>query len=332
MKSRIFSFLFRRRKTRTELETAYSKCTLCPRSCRVDRTAGERGFCGETAETRAAAALLHFGEEPPVSGEGGSGTVFFTGCTLKCSFCQNRQLSSGGTGRRVSAKELAAVFLRLQKAGAENINLVTGTHFTQGIAEAAGLARHVGLRLPFVWNTSGYENDPAMDLLDDFVSVYLPDVKTVSGEISGRLYGAPGYAEAACRAVKRMVRTRPLYWNGALLSGGVIVRHMVLPGHLDITRNVLRWYADKIGDDALFSLMFQYTPVSSAGENPGSCGKAPRRRISREEYETVMEWLDEVGIEEGFVQDFENNTEWFPDFTGPDPFPADKSRVIWHWN
>ncbi len=276
---------------------------------------------------RAAAALLHFGEEPPLSGTGGSGTVFFTGCTLKCFFCQNHQLSRGGTGRIVSAGEMADIFLRLQAAGAENINLVTGTHFTPGIAEAVGMARGRGMDLPVVWNTSGYEAASTLDVLDGFVSVYLPDIKTVSERAGAVIYGAPGYAEAACSAVTTMVRRRPPEWVGPLLRRGVIVRHMVLPGNLDITRDVLRWYTDEIKDNALFSLMFQYTPAAGAG-----AGSLPRRRVDREEYDTVMNWLHEFGIEEGFVQDLENDTDWFPDFTRPRPFPAGDSRVVWHWN
>ena len=305
----------------------YTACTLCPRNCGVDRTSGEKGFCGETSETRVAAALLHFGEEPPLSGTGGSGTVFFTGCTMQCSFCQNHQLSRGGTGRAVGTAETADIFLRLQAAGAENINLVTGTHFIPGIAEAVGMARREGLRLPIVWNTSGYESGRTMELLDGFVAVYLPDVKTVTERTSAGLYGAPGYAEAACSAVTTMVRTRPPEWNGPLLRRGTIVRHMVLPGYLDITRDVLRWYADEIGDRALFSLMFQYTPAAGAG-----AGSVPRRRVDREEYDTVMDWLDEYGIEEGFVQELGDDTDWLPDFTRPRPFPAGDSRVVWHWN
>ena len=323
---------------RTESGSAYSECTLCPRDCRVNRTSGKTGFCGETAEMRAAAALLHFGEEPPISGIGGSGTVFFTGCTLKCGFCQNYQLSSGGVGRIISCGEAADIFLKLQAAGAENINIVTGTHFLPGIEAAVRLAWEKGLHLPIVWNTSGYENAAGMEMLDGFASVYLPDVKTVSPAVSAELYRAPGYAEAVRSAVKTMVRTRPLRWKGEhnkepLLAEGVIIRHLVLPGHLDISRDVLRWYADEIGDEALFSLMFQYTPMSpsgGAGARLTFSEEIPQRRIKRDEYETVLQYLDEFGIEEGFVQEFENDNVWYPDFTRPAPFSADDSRVIWH--
>ncbi|MFP4564735.1 MAG: radical SAM protein, partial [Spirochaetia bacterium] len=159
-------------------DLTYSPCNLCPRRCGTARRPGDNsaaGFCGETADIRVAAALLHFGEEPPLTGSGGSGTIFFTGCTLRCSFCQNHQISLAGMGRRVTAKELAEIMLRLEGAGAENINLVTGTHFIPGIFVARRAARSRGFDLPAVWNTSGYETVPAVDALSEMIDIYLPD-------------------------------------------------------------------------------------------------------------------------------------------------------------
>lgn len=300
----------------------------------MDRTSGKTGFCGEGSVVRTAAALLHYGEEPPISGEGGSGTVFFTGCTLRCGFCQNYQLSSGELGAEVTTEELSGIFLRLQDAGAENINLVTGTHFVPGIAEAVDTARKNGLDIPVVWNTSGYENVETVRVLDRFVSIYLPDIKTVSPKTSGAIYGAENYADTAKSAVKAMVRERPLRRGPRSetdVEEGVIVRHLVLPGLLESTREVLEWFAEEIGGGALFSLMFQYTPAGRSADLSGPRGfSSLARRITEEEYETVMGWLGDYDIKEGFVQEFEDDLDWFPDFRSEKPFSAEKSKLIWH--
>lgn len=227
-------------------------------------------------------------------------------------------------GKPVSNNELADIYLRLQSAGAENINLVTGTHFVPGIMEAAEIARDRGLSIPFVWNSSGFETEVTLKILDSFISVYLPDVKTVSTAFSTEMYSTPGYAEAAKAAVKRMIASRPVIWDRDRLKQGVIVRHMVLPGYTKVTREVLEWFSREAGDAALFSLMFQYTPVSSAG--------LLSRRINAAEYTTVLKWLDDCGIEEGFVQELEDDGDWLPDFRAPRPFPAGESKTIWHWN
>lgn len=253
--------------------------------------------------------------------------MFFTGCTLQCSYCQNHQISRGGTGGVLSVRELGGIFIRLQDAGAENINLVTGTHFTPGIAEAVGEARVKGLRIPVVWNGSGFETPETLQLLEEFVDIYLPDLKTVDRTTSAELYRREDYGVRAKAAVLHMAESRLLQWKGDLLQRGVIVRHLVLPGRLDVTRKVLSWYAGGIGNKAMFSLMFQYTPPAAELDCvPGDLS----RRISRAEYETVISMLDEFGIEEGFVQEFEDDPAWSPDFTRTKPFPADNLRVIWH--
>ena len=312
-----------------------SPCNLCPRQCGADRGSAEHsapGFCGETGNVRIAAALLHFGEEPPLTGRGGSGTVFFTGCTLRCSFCQNHQISLSGMGRRVSAKELADIMLGLEEAGAENINLVTGTHFIPGILESWRNARSRGLGLPVVWNTSGYETLSAVEALAGMTDIFLPDVKTVDPSTAGDEFGTPGYAAAVKKAVERMVELKPVSWGKEApddavgresppLLSGTLVRHLVLPGRLDNTRRVLEWYARTCGERALLSLMVQYVPVR------GPSGRV----ITPSEYEKALGLLEEFGIEEGYVQELDDDGSWLPDFDRVMSFPSPDVKIIWHW-
>ncbi len=314
----------------------YTSCELCPRRCRIDRQRGETGFCGQTSVIRLAAAVIHFGEEPPVTGKGGSGTVFFTGCTLQCSFCQNRQISTGNVGKEISSDELVRVFLRLQEEAAENINLVTGTHFIPGIAAALARAEHEGLTIPVVWNSSGFESVEALKIIDPHIDIYLPDLKTLSPEVSMQVYGRADYAERAKEAVLLMMNRRPLRMEEKRLVSGVIVRHLVLPGMGEVTGRVLRWYADNCIDrenqqpSALLSLMVQFTPVR--GELGGEeHGPVENRRVSAEEYEEVCAYLERYGIEEGFIQELEDGESWYPDFRNRNPFPDPQARTVWHW-
>ncbi len=318
------------------MDSLYRDCRLCPRDCGVDRAVGRPGVCGEADTPRLAVACLHFGEEPALTGRGGSGTLFFTGCTLRCSFCQNHQLSRGGYGVPITAAELARLMLRLQVEGAANINLVTGSHFTPHILEAVGKARQAGLSLPIVWNSSGYESLTTVERLLPAVDVFLPDLKTLDSRLSARLFRAPDYPQAAREALLSMAE-KPLRFDAAgsgegLLRSGLIVRHLVLPGLLDSTRAVLEWYAAHLKERALLSLMVQYTPVdaaAAAGDGaPGSADLA--RRVSRYETRTVLEWLEELDIEEGFVQEAGAGDDWLPDFRQPSPFPSALSRVVWH--
>ncbi len=304
----------------------YSSCALCPRSCGADRRSGRAGFCGESAEIRAACALLHFGEEPPITGTGGSGTVFFTGCTLKCVFCQNWQVSRGEQGTALSTEELATVFLRLQSRGAENINIVTGTQFAPGIIEAYRAAESRGLSLPLVWNSSGYETPETVALTADHVSFFLPDLKTLDPALSGTWFHAPDYPERTKRALLGMAEAVPLHFRGDSPVRGVIVRHLVLPGGLQDTYNVLKWFKENLDGKALLSMMYQYTPI------PGLDLPAPfDRMVTPAEYACSFEMLEDLGIEEGFFQEPETDGEWLPDFTAPRPFPSGKSLVVWHY-
>ncbi|UCF98108.1 MAG: 4Fe-4S cluster-binding domain-containing protein [Spirochaetaceae bacterium] len=308
------------------IQNLYKECRLCPRDCGVNRLQGERGYCGETARMRIAWAGLHLGEEPPLIGEKGSGTIFFSGCTLKCGSCQNCQLSSQGMGREVSASDLESISLRLQERGAANINLVTASHFTPSMVESVARARSQGLQIPVVWNSSGYEQVATLSLLGGSVDIYLPDCKTLDSEMSRSLMGAPDYPEVAKRALLKIVADKSLVVEHEQLRQGVVMRHLVLPGLLAQSREVLHWFAANLKDRALLSLMFQYTPVAM-----GAARHGPHRTVSRREYQQVLAWLEELGIDDGFVQDPARNDDWIPDFTRSNPFPEGQAVPVWHY-
>lgn len=304
----------------------YTPCLLCPRACAVDRTGGATGFCGEGRVVRAACACLHFGEEPPVTGAGGSGAVFFTGCTLRCRSCQNAQLSREGFGAELSVGSLADLFLRLQREGAENVNAVTGSHFLPDILAAWQEARRRGLGIPLVWNTSGYETLDAVRALAPHVSFFLPDLKTLDPGLAAYWFRASDYPRRAAEAIRAMAEARPLESgpDGQPLRG-VIVRHLVLPGRLEATREVLAWFADHLAGRALLSLMSQYTPI------PGGGVEAPFDRVLRRgEWDAALAALAELGIESGYVQELAPDAGWLPDFTRERPFSAALSRTVWH--
>jgi putative pyruvate formate lyase activating enzyme len=244
-------------------------------------------------------------------------------------------------GRAVSAGEFAAICLALEKEGAENINLVTGSHAIPALAEGIRAAREQGLSIPVLWNSSAYETPEALRLLSGVVDVYLPDLKTLDREIARRFFRAPDYPERAAAAILWMLenRERPAYRPSPAGSGpfapaetlasGVIVRHLILPGFPGATRDVIRWFAEHARGRALLSLMTQYTPVKgipAAGER-----EAPRRYVNREEYGRARQWLEEFGIEEGFYQELEADSEWLPDFNRANPFSSELSRPVWHW-
>jgi putative pyruvate formate lyase activating enzyme len=296
----------------------YQQCLLCPRACGVDRAAGQRGFCGESQALRIAAAVLHRGEEPPLSGRGGSGTIFVTGCNLGCVFCQNHQISRAGMGRPVSAETFAGICLELRDRGAENINIVTGSHAVPAIVRGISAARRAGLAIPVLWNSSAYETVETLELLKDHVDMYLPDLKTLDSALAARFFKAPDYPRVAAGAILKMIDMRD---NSART---VIIRHLALPGCLDSTREVLRWFAGHARGRALLSLMTQYTPIPALADGPG-------RFLGRREYETIMGWLEEFGIEDGFCQELLGANDWLPDFTRPNPFPSALSVPVWHW-
>lgn len=277
------------KKETKALQSLLADCTLCPRNCHADRLAGQTGYCGQTARLKAARAALHYWEEPCISGSAGSGAVFFTGCTMRCVFCQNHEIAAGRAGKEISEERLAEIFLALQEKGANNINLVTATHFVPLLVPALERARRDGLHIPVVYNTSSYEKVSTLRLLDGLVDIYLPDFKYVSKELAAWLSGAPDYFETASAAVEEMLRQvgEPLFEapDGRLLNAeqmndtcmeddggeaadsvflmkkGVIVRHLALPGQEEDSRRVLSYLLKTFGNRIYISLMNQYTPM-----------------------------------------------------------------------
>ena len=270
-------------------------CTLCPRRCGAERTETEgHGFCGMPAGLRVARAALHLWEEPPLSGTRGSGTVFFSGCTLRCCYCQNREISAGGFGRAVTTGRLREIFEELIAQGAHNINLVTPTHFLPWILPAL----EPKLPVPVVYNCGGYESVETLRLLEGKVDVYLPDLKYADAALAARLSAAPDYFPAATAAIREMFRqTGPYVMEDGLLKRGVMIRHLVLPGQLDNTRRCIDWVAQTFSPgQVLFSLMSQYTP------QPGSEGPLGRH-VTAGEYRSAVDYMKNCGITDGFTQE-----------------------------
>ncbi len=278
-----------------------SHCRLCPRACGVNRLAGERGFCGVAgAEVLAARAALHFWEEPCLSGERGSGAVFFSGCTLRCCFCQNREISRGEAGAPVTVERLAEIFLELQQKGAHNLNLVTPTHYVPQIIAALKRAKAAGFSLPVVYNSSGYERVETLQLLAGLVDVYLPDMKYHSGTLAGRLSAASDYPERALAALDEMVRQTgaPAFDSDGMMRRGVIVRHLALPGQGRDSRAVLKTLLSRYGGKIWLSIMNQYTPPPFALDDEGL-----DRRLTRREYGRLIDYALRHGAENAFIQE-----------------------------
>ena len=270
-------------------------CTLCPRRCGAERTETEgHGFCGMPAGLRVARAALHLWEEPPLSGTRGSGTVFFSGCTLRCCYCQNREISAGGFGRAITTGRLREIFEELIAQGAHNINLVTPTHFLPWILPAL----EPKLPVPVVYNCGGYESVETLRLLEGKVDVYLPDLKYADAALAARLSAAPDYFPAATAAIREMFRqTGPYVMEDGLLKRGVMIRHLVLPGQLDNTRRCIDWVAQTFSPgQVLFSLMSQYTP------QPGAEGPLGRHVTAGEDRSAVA-YMKNCGITDGFTQE-----------------------------
>ncbi len=364
----------------------FTDCCLCPRNCHVDRTQGKTGYCGQTDQIRAARAVLHMWEEPCISGDAGSGAVFFSGCTLGCVFCQNHSIAAGSVGKTISTERLAEIFLELQGQKAWNINLVTAGHYAPQVVCALELAKKQGLRIPIVYNTSGYEKTETLRMFDGLVDIYLPDFKYLSGELARVYSHAADYPQVAKLALKEMVRqvgsaqfeiasgeksgmitdelsVEVAYSDGmrdvsvgnssvgekdvlansvnisennnvaessAILEDnvcfgenepddgvlermlrGVVVRHLVLPGHVEESKNVIRYLYETYGDQIYISIMNQYTPIAGIEVRYPELG----RKITPQEYDEVVDYAIDIGVENGFIQDGETAEESFiPEF------------------
>lgn len=276
---------------------SYAHCTLCPRRCGVDRTRGQLGFCKMPGQVHAARAGVHYWEEPVISGSFGSGAVFFSGCTLKCAFCQNYDISQENFGKPLTSAELRAAFERLIDEGVQNINLVTPTHFLPDILPAL----EPKLPVPVVYNCGGYESVETLRQLEGKIGVYLPDFKYSDNALAKKLSSAPDYFETASAAILEMYRQvgKPVLVDDEM-KRGVLVRHLVLPGCVDNSLGVLDWVAEHFrSGDILFSLMSQYVPMGRAAEMPPF-----DRRITELEYDSVLSYMMLLGIEDGYTQDF----------------------------
>jgi len=292
----------REEKFDRRIEKAYkllSSCEVCPRKCGVKRLEGERGFCRSDEEVIVSSYNAHFGEEPPLSGNFGSGTIFFTNCNLKCIYCQNYPISQLRNGNKVSLSELAKIMLALQKRKCHNINLVTPTHFVPQILKSLKLAVKMGLHIPIVYNTSGYDSVNTLKLLDGVVDIYLPDARYADNEIALKYSSAPGYFEIMKKALTEMHRqVGDLSLNRmGVAHSGLIVRHLVLPEGLSDTRKIMRFIAREISPHTYISLMAQYFPAYQASQFP-----LLSRRIKREEYREAFQAFKEEGLENGWFQ------------------------------
>ncbi len=286
-----------------------SNCILCPRECGANRLLGQRGYCGATSQVVVARAALHMWEEPCISGTMGSGTVFFGGCNLKCVFCQNHSIAIGDIGKEISIDRLAAIFLELQDRSAANINLVTPTHYIPQIRKALLSAKKQGLTLPIVYNTGGYEQVEALQLLDGLVDIYLPDLKYYSPELSNKYAHASNYFEKATLALQEMYRQvgTPFFdETTGMMQKGMIVRHLLLPGQAKDTKKILRYLYETYHNQIYISIMNQYTPLPHVAHIPEL-----NHTVTTKEYDKIIDFALLLGIENAFIQDGDTAKESF---------------------
>lgn len=306
--------------THEKINELMADCTLCPRMCHANRTAGNMGFCGQGAEVTAARAALHFWEEPCICGSRGSGAVFFSGCNLQCVFCQNHDIALGKSGRPLTLERLSRIFLELQDKGAVNINLVTAGHFLPQVCLALSMAKKEGLSIPVVYNSSGYEEVSSLRMLEGLVDIYLPDLKYHSPKISALYSHAPDYFEKAAAAIAEMFRQtgRPvLSSESGLMEKGVIVRLLLLPDCAGDSKRVLRYLHDTYGNDIYVSILNQYTPLAHLGQMPEFAHSPLSRPVTDEEYARVLDFAERIGIEKGYIQEGGTAAESFiPAFDG----------------
>lgn len=280
-------------------------CRLCPRDCKVDRSSGGRGFCGETAELRIARAALHCWEEPCISGKAGSGAVFFSGCQLRCLYCQNQPIAHGDVGRVITPERLVEIFFELAEKGANNINLVTADHYIPQVAAAIRTARARGFSLPFVYNTGSYVTVEALRMLDGLIDVYLPDLKYLDSAHAGHYSGAPDYPRVACDALDEMFRQVGTVTFAEkdgepepLITRGMIVRHLLLPEAVADAKRIVAYLAERFGDDIYMSLMNQYTPTEAVRGH-----RTLHRRVRKKEYDALVDTAIRLGVEHAFIQE-----------------------------
>lgn len=293
----------------------YLSCQLCPRGCKVNREKGQIGVCKANATLKVARAALHFWEEPCISGTKGSGTVFFSGCSMHCVFCQNEEIAHGRIGKEITKERLVEIFLELQEKGANNINLVTPGQYVPHIVWAVEYARKEGLLLPLVYNTSSYENVDTLKQLEGIVDVYLPDFKYWDSALAAKYSNAPDYPEVAKKAIAEMVRQQPQVQffekeEQELIQKGVIVRQLLLPGQTEDAKRIVKYLHETYGEQIYLSLMSQFTPLPHVEKHPEL-----NKKVSRADYDAYVDYAIEIGVENGFIQEEDVAEESFiPDF------------------
>lgn len=289
-----------------------NNCTLCPHKCGVNRLEGNKGRCKCDDKLKIALASLHMFEEPCISGENGSGTVFFSNCNLNCIYCQNYEISHLGKGKEITVEHLSEIFLKQQKKGAHNINLVTPTMYVLQIIEAIKIAKSKGLNIPIVYNSNGYENVETIKLLNGYIDVYLPDLKYYSNELCKKYSRVDNYFETATKAIKEMYNQvgKAEFDESGLIKKGVIIRHLVLPNYIQNTKNILKWISDNMPNDIYVSVMAQYFPTYKAKEDD-----LINRKLNKKEYNEVLNYLYSLDLENGYIQELgEHEEEYVPDF------------------
>lgn len=298
------------------MDNLLRRCEICPRKCGVNRIEGKKGVCGASDKIVASRAALHFWEEPGISGKNGSGAVFFSGCNLRCIYCQNAGISQKLSGKEITKERLTEIFFELKEKGAENINLVTPTHFALSIKDAIKKAKEEGFDLPFIYNCSGYENVETLKLLEGFIDIYLPDFKYIENETARTLSNAPDYPEICKKAIREMVRQtgKIEFDERGMVKKGVIVRHLVLPGYTKESKRVIKYLHNTFGEDIFISIMNQYTPMKAVNNHP-----VLNRKLSEKEYDDVLDYAIRIGVENAYIQEGETAEESFIpefDFTG----------------
>lgn len=290
---------------------ALENCKICPRSCGLNRNKNT-GICGAGAEVLAAKAFLHQWEEPCISGEKSSGTIFFSGCNMKCVFCQNHEISQEHYGKGITVERLAEIMLELQGQSAENINLVSPTPYALHIVEAVASAKKNGLSIPVVYNTNGYESVETIEMLEGTVDIYLPDIKYYSDTYAIKYSNAKNYFKYATEAVLVMFRQvgHPVFNDNGIMRKGVLIRHLVLPELLEDSKRILRWIKDNLGEQAYVSLMCQYIPMYNANRH-----EEINRKLDDWEYDLIIDYFFKIGLENGFVQEHSSAaSDYVPDF------------------